>query len=127
MIQLVTLSHPKSIKEVQGQVKWSGKRSGEGQVKIRKRSDKGQVKVNILQCTSYWYVKGKVKEHIFFNPKIESSQHDWKFCLKWTDFTINTTKAFGLLRKEDFLQDVTIVGDDNQQVTAHKLVLFFMQ
>ena len=46
-----------------------------------------------------------------------------KFCLKWNDFTTNTTKTFGLLRKEDFLQDVTIVGDDNHQVTAHKLVL----
>ncbi len=46
-----------------------------------------------------------------------------KFCLKWNDFTTNTTKAFGLLRKEDFLQDVTLVGDDNNQVAAHKLVL----
>ena len=46
-----------------------------------------------------------------------------KFCLKWNDFTTNTTKAFGLLRNEDFLQDVTLVGDDNHQVAAHKLVL----
>ena len=46
-----------------------------------------------------------------------------KFCLKWNDFTTNTTKAFGLLRKEDFLQDVTLVGDDNHQVAAHRLVL----
>ena len=46
-----------------------------------------------------------------------------KFSLKWTDFTTNTTKTFGLLRKEDFLQDVTLVGDDNHQVAAHKLVL----
>ena len=46
-----------------------------------------------------------------------------KFCLKWNDFTTNTTKTFGLLRKEDFLQDVTLVGEDNHQVAAHKLVL----
>ena len=46
-----------------------------------------------------------------------------KFCLKWNDFTTNTTKTFGLLRKEDFLQDVTLVRDDNHQVAAHKLVL----
>ena len=46
-----------------------------------------------------------------------------KFCLKWNDFTANTTKVFGLLRKEEFLQDVTLVGDDNHQVAAHKLVL----
>ena len=35
----------------------------------------------------------------------------------------NTSKAFGLLRNEDFLQDVTLVGEDNHQVAAHKLVL----
>ena len=46
-----------------------------------------------------------------------------KFCLKWNDFTTNTTKTFGLLRKEDFLQDVTLVGEDNHQIAAHKLVL----
>ena len=46
-----------------------------------------------------------------------------KFCLKWNDFTTNTTRTFGLLRKEDFLQDVTLVGEDNDQVAAHKLVL----
>ena len=46
-----------------------------------------------------------------------------KFSLKWNDFDTNTTKAFGLLRNEDFLKDVTLVGDDNHQVAAHKLVL----
>ena len=46
-----------------------------------------------------------------------------KFSLKWNDFDTNTTKAFGILRNEDFLQDVTLVGKDNHQVEAHKLVL----
>ena len=46
-----------------------------------------------------------------------------KFSLKWNDFDTNTTKAFGLLRNEDFLQDVTLVGEDNYQVAAYKLVL----
>ena len=46
-----------------------------------------------------------------------------KFCLKWNDFNSNTSRAFGLLRSEEFLQDVTLVGDDNSQVAAHKLVL----
>ena len=27
------------------------------------------------------------------------------------------------MREEDFLQDVTLVGDDNSQIAAHKLVL----
>ena len=46
-----------------------------------------------------------------------------KFCLKWNDFSANVSRAFGVLKKEDFLQDVTLVGEDNYQVAAHKLVL----
>ena len=46
-----------------------------------------------------------------------------KFCLKWNDFDSNVSKSFGLLRNEDYLHDVTLVGDDNNQVSAHKLVL----
>ena len=46
-----------------------------------------------------------------------------KFCLKWNDFNSNASRAFALLRGEDFLRDVTLVGDDNSQVAAHKLVL----
>ena len=46
-----------------------------------------------------------------------------KFCLKWNDFETNVSKSFGLLRNEDYLHDVTLVCDDNRQVSAHKLVL----
>ena len=46
-----------------------------------------------------------------------------KFCLKWNDFDSNVSKSFGLLRNEDYLHDVTLVGDDSNQVSAHKLVL----
>ena len=46
-----------------------------------------------------------------------------KFTFKWSDFDVNTSKALSLLREEDFLQDVTLVGDDNSQIAAHKLVL----
>ena len=46
-----------------------------------------------------------------------------KFNLTWNDFKSNTTRAFGLLRNDDFLQDVTLVGEDNHQVAAHKMVL----
>ena len=46
-----------------------------------------------------------------------------KFCLKWNDFETNVSKSFGLLRNEDYLHYVTLVCDDNQQVSAHKLVL----
>ena len=46
-----------------------------------------------------------------------------KFCLKWNDFNSNVSKSFGLLRNEEYLHDVTLVSDDNKQVSAHKLVL----
>ena len=46
-----------------------------------------------------------------------------KFSLKWNDFHSNVSKSFGILRKEDYLQDVTLVGDDNSQLPAHRLVL----
>ena len=46
-----------------------------------------------------------------------------KFCLKWNDFHSNVSKSFSSLRNEDYLHDVTIVSDDNEQITAHKVVL----
>ena len=46
-----------------------------------------------------------------------------KFCLKWNDFHSNVSKSFELFRNEDYLHDVTLVSDDQQQVSAHKLVL----
>ena len=46
-----------------------------------------------------------------------------KFSLKWNDYQINVSKSFQSLRdKEDFC-DVTLVGDDYKQVTAHKVIL----
>ena len=46
-----------------------------------------------------------------------------KFNLKWNDFTANVRKSFENLRKEEDFFDITLVGDDSNQVTAHKLVL----
>ena len=46
-----------------------------------------------------------------------------KFCLKWNDFQSNASKSFGLFRNEEYLHDVTLVSDDQKQVSAHKLVL----
>ena len=46
-----------------------------------------------------------------------------KFSLKWNDFQSNVSNSFSLLRNEDYLHDVTIVTDDNEQISAHKLVL----
>merc|ERR1712126_527838 len=46
-----------------------------------------------------------------------------KFKLRWNDFHENVSKSFGLLKNEDYLYDVTLVSDDNLQISAHKLVL----
>ena len=46
-----------------------------------------------------------------------------RFSLKWNDFHTNVSKSFGRLRDEDYLHDVTLVGDDHTQIPAHKLVL----
>ena len=46
-----------------------------------------------------------------------------KFSLKWNDFQSNASNSFGALRSEEYLHDVTLVSDDQHQVTAHKLVL----
>ena len=46
-----------------------------------------------------------------------------KFCLKWNDFQYNVTKSFSNLRKEEDFYDVTLVSDDQKQMSAHKVVL----
>ena len=39
------------------------------------------------------------------------------------DFHFNVSKSFGLVRNEDYLQDVTLITDDNTHIAAHRLVL----
>merc|ERR1712126_268988 len=46
-----------------------------------------------------------------------------KFCLKWNDFQTNVPKSFGLFRYDEYLHDVTLVSDDHNKMSAHKLVL----
>ena len=46
-----------------------------------------------------------------------------KFCLKWNDFYSNASKSFGIFRNEEYLHDVTLVSDDHNKVSAHRLVL----
>ena len=46
-----------------------------------------------------------------------------KFSLKWNDFQRNVSNSFSKLRQETRLYDVTLVSNDHQQVSAHKLVL----
>ena len=46
-----------------------------------------------------------------------------KFALKWNDFHSNVAKSFQNLRKEEDFYDVTLVSDDQKQISAHKIVL----
>ena len=46
-----------------------------------------------------------------------------KFSLKWNDFQSNVANKFSVLRKEEDFLDVTLVTDDEQHISAHKLVL----
>ena len=46
-----------------------------------------------------------------------------KLCLKWNDFQINVNSAFGKLRNDQDLSDVTLVCEDGKQLEAHKVVL----
>ena len=46
-----------------------------------------------------------------------------KFCLKWNDFQTNVTSSFRKLRNSEDFYDVTLVSDDQKQISAHKIVL----
>ena len=46
-----------------------------------------------------------------------------KFNLKWNDFQSTVSQSFGLLRQEEDFFDVTLMSDDEVQMSAHKLVL----
>ena len=46
-----------------------------------------------------------------------------RFCLKWHDFQVNITNSFNTLRKENDFYDVSLVSDDDQVVSTHKVVL----
>ena len=46
-----------------------------------------------------------------------------KFTLKWNDFVENVAESFANLRNEEDFFDVTLVSEDLQQLTAHKVVL----
>ena len=51
------------------------------------------------------------------------SARDEKLCLQWNDFKENVCSAFGELRQDKELTDVTLVCEDGQQVEAHKVIL----
>ena len=46
-----------------------------------------------------------------------------KFSLKWNDFQASVSESFSKLRNETHFNDVTIVSEDEVQMSAHKVVL----
>ena len=46
-----------------------------------------------------------------------------KLCLQWNDFKENVNSAFGKLRGDKEVTDVTLVCEDGQQMEAHKVIL----
>ena len=46
-----------------------------------------------------------------------------KFSLKWSDFQQKVSQSFKNLRNESGLYDVTLVSDDHQPISAHKVIL----
>ena len=46
-----------------------------------------------------------------------------KLCLNWNNFQENLNSAFGTLRKDNDLTDVTLACEDDRQIEAHKVVL----
>ena len=46
-----------------------------------------------------------------------------KFCLRWNDFETNISSGFRDIRKEKEFFDVTLIGCDNDQIQAHKVIL----
>ena len=46
-----------------------------------------------------------------------------KFNLKWNDFQSNVSKKFSSLRTDSDFYDVTLVSEDLQQMSAHRVVL----
>ena len=46
-----------------------------------------------------------------------------KLCLQWSKFKENVKFAFGRLRKDKELTDVTLACDDGQQIEAHEIIL----
>ena len=46
-----------------------------------------------------------------------------KYSVKWNDFQVNVSKSYRMLRDEDEFCDVTLVSEDQRQISAHKVVL----
>ena len=48
---------------------------------------------------------------------------DNQFCLKWNGFHNNVISSYGELQATNDFSDVTLVGEDNQLIKAHRVIL----
>ena len=48
---------------------------------------------------------------------------DEQFCLKWNDFHNNVITSYSELQETNDFSDVTLVGEDNHQIQAHRVIL----
>ena len=46
-----------------------------------------------------------------------------KFCLKWNDFQVNTSKSIIAFKQDKDFADVTLVSDEGSYIPAHRLIL----
>ena len=52
-----------------------------------------------------------------------STKMSEKLCLQWNDFKENISSAFGRLRDDKELTDVTLACEDGEHFEAHKVIL----
>ena len=61
--------------------------------------------------------------HTSRQERLTMSEESKRIRLSWDDFPATVSQSFGSIRDEEYLADVTLMADDNSQVTAHRLVL----
>ena len=64
-----------------------------------------------------------ISSNLTFQRYITCLMGSEKYCLKWNDFQVNVSKTFSSLKKEKDFFDVTLVSDDEEHISAHKVVL----
>ena len=69
---------------------------------------------HLRKCKSHYY--------IIWHSHWTHTMSD-KFSLKWNDFQTTVSSSFKTFRQEEDFCDVTLVSDDEVQMSAHKLIL----
>ena len=62
------------------------------------------------------------QSNLVFSSKIQVMSSE-KYYLKWNTFQTNVSKSFNELRTDKDFFDVTLIGDDESKLSAHRIVL----